>query len=364
MSDLYPDAANPAPFRLDLHCQEGSSDKFYNIIISQVADGWRLAVDRGRRGRSLIHDVKTPESVSYEVACKKAISLINEKTKEYRPINIERGGVNAPVTFTRSSDSGIRLALLAVATEADLNDAVHDPFKALEEKENGDRLCVYCRDGKLTGVNKKGQTRAIPTHAAEALRTDVDYTVDGEIMESDYRLYDIMDLDGRDIRGLAFAERKQHLKAAVSVVSKDRSVVYAVETATTPEAKMALIERVRAANREGVVIKDTLASYEAGRNRNGLKFKFWHTLSAIVLGQSKDRRSVRLGLLDGDTLVDVGAVTVPSNQEIPQEGTIVEVRYQEANPSGSLIVPSLLGPRSDVDRSECVLEQRVFSQAA
>jgi bifunctional non-homologous end joining protein LigD len=56
--------------------------------------------------------------------------------------------------------------------------------------------------------------------------------------------------------------------------------------------------------------------------------------------------------------VEVGNVTVYPNQEIPQAGSIVEVRYLYYFAGGSLFQPVLIGNRGDeMTIEDCTLDQ-------
>jgi bifunctional non-homologous end joining protein LigD len=57
-----------------------------------------------------------------------------------------------------------------------------------------------------------------------------------------------------------------------------------------------------------------------------LKFKFVESASFVITGINT-KRSVTLGLYDGDRLVPAGNVTIPPNHEIPQIGTVCDARY-------------------------------------
>ena len=64
--------------------------------------------------------------------------------------------------------------------------------------------------------------------------------------------------------------------------------------------------------------------------------------------------------IDGDWR-SVGNVTVPANQNVPQLGDVVEVRYlYAAQVGGALYQPVLLGVRDDVEPTECVVAQLKF----
>jgi bifunctional non-homologous end joining protein LigD len=133
-----------------------------------------------------------------------------------------------------------------------------------------------------------------------------------------------------------------------------------VSTSVDPDDKLEIYEELRATNREGVVLKDMDAAYSPGRPNSGgpqLKFKFVESASFVVTGINT-KRSVTLGLYDGDNLVPAGNVTIPPNHAIPQVGNVVDARYLYAlKQSGSIYQPVYLGPRTDIPASECVVEQ-------
>jgi bifunctional non-homologous end joining protein LigD len=114
-----------------------------------------------------------------------------------------------------------------------------------------------------------------------------------------------------------------------------------------------------------VVIKDSDSTYTSGRPASGgphLKFKFVETASFIVTGHNQ-KRSVTLGLYDGDEVVGAGNVTIPPNHAIPQVGTVVETRYLHAyRESGKIFQPIYLGKRDDIPAEECTVKQLKFKQ--
>lgn len=124
---------------------------------------------------------------------------------------------------------------------------------------------------------------------------------------------------------------------------------------------------MRQDSKEGVVFKKLTGAYTQGRPPTGgdaLKLKFIETASFIVSGIN-DQRSVSLSLWRGDTLVSAGNVTIPPNEAVPREGTVVEVRYLYAFPeSGAVYQPVYLGPRDDIAPAECVVEQLKYKATA
>ena len=92
-----------------------------------------------------------------------------------------------------------------------------------------------------------------------------------------------------------------------------------------------------------------------------LKFKFVETASFIVTSHN-DKRRVTLGLYgtgkESQNLQPAGNVNIPPNQDIPQIGSVVEVRYLYAfRESGSIYQPFYLGLRDDIPADECTVDQ-------
>ena len=56
-------------------------------------------------------------------------------------------------------------------------------------------------------------------------------------------------------------------------------------------------------------------------------------------------------------MVNVGKVTVPPNQPVPQPNDLVEVQYLYYFENGALFQPVLLGIRDDQNYADCTLAQ-------
>ena len=82
------------------------------------------------------------------------------------------------------------------------------------------------------------------------------------------------------------------------------------------------------------------------------------TASVLVVAQNGGKRSVLVSVRDAaGTLIEVGNVTIPANQDMPKPDTVVEVEYLYAYPSGSLFQPVYRGERDDIPPQECTLDQ-------
>ena len=130
-----------------------------------------------------------------------------------------------------------------------------------------------------------------------------------------------------------------------------------VSTAVDPNDKIEIYEELRGMNRAGVVFKDVDAPFNPGRPNSGgsqLKCKFVESASFVVNGINA-KRSVTLGLYDGDKLVPAGNVTIPPNHAVPVVGDVSEEYLHAFSQSGSIYRAVYLGVRPPA--SQCVVEQ-------
>ena len=189
------------------------------------------------------------------------------------------------------------------------------------------------------------------------------FILDGESVGDNYYVFDLLEMDGENLRSWPYRERFARLADLLLLSDYQGKHIRLVQTAFKQVQKTGLWERLREENREGIVFKRLDAPYVPGKpNRGGpqLKFKFVATAS-VVVAKVNTQRSVEVSLLKGRNLVSCGNVTIPANHQIPPVGMVVEVRYLYAfRESGVLFQPVYLGPRDDVDPGECLVSQLKF----
>ncbi len=206
-----------------------------------------------------------------------------------------------------------------------------------------------------------------------------------------YVAFDLLWLDGEDLRGLPLEERRVRCDAALVEVA-DLARARAVRG-----AGRALFAEVAAAGLEGVVAKRLASRYRPGvRSRDWLKVKLHDDVDVVICGwtQGRGRRAGGIGSLvmgahDGTgRLVHVGQVGTgfsdddlgvlaaglgplrtaespfPDDWDVPEvpgvtwvrPEVVAVVRHRGWGGEGRLRAPSFLGIRSDKDPEECVLE--------
>lgn len=350
-----------------LYYSEGRSDKEYHAEIVQVDDGHVVNFRYGRRGGPLTVGTKTSTPINFTQAKNIFDKLVKEKTaKGYTP---DISGVAYQGTENAGIKSGFTPQLLNPITEDEALRLIEDDCWAMQEKMDGERRAAHAENGQVIGANRKGLIVPLPQTIVDELQSiaaaDGAIFVDGEIIGDILYVFDLHIFNGEGIHSLPWKER---MRLAEDTLAGSRQLK-AVPGAVTTVAKRALWEKIKAAHGEGVVFKRSSSHVKAGRPNSGgdwLKFKFTESASCCVLEVNSDRRSVRIGLVECDpgpdvinhqTIIPVGNVTIPPNHDIPVAGDIIEVEYLYAYKGGSLYQPVYRGMRMDLEFSACTTGQ-------
>ena len=349
-----------------LYFKSGNSDKVYQANIESAGnDLFTVHFAYGQRGSTLKTGVKTSAPVDYDKAKAVFDKLVKSKTaKGYTP-----GADGTPYSGTANEqlDTGIHCQLLNPVDQAGLERCLDSDQFFMQEKHDGRRLLVRKRNGKITGINRRGLETGLPeTIAVTANSLPGDFIIDGEAVGDILHAFDLLEVDGYDLRGDSYKYRFGRLTMLLAVNRAKH--IQAVDMAVTADEKWAMFDQLRDSGREGAVFKDSDAPYTPGRPNSGgsqLKYKFHESASCVVVKPNGDRRSVALGLYLDGKLVKCGNVTIPANHEIPRQGAVVETRYLYAMPgSNALYQPVYLGARDDIPASECLLDQLKYKAAA
>jgi bifunctional non-homologous end joining protein LigD len=346
-----------------LHYREGTSDKVYYAAIEPKGDGYLVTFAYGRRGNTLTTGTKTTHPVNFAEANKVFDKLVASKLAKGYEHSTASAGETKPYQQTgdEGSESGIRCQLLNAVDETELSRLLTNSTHCLQEKHDGRRLMVRKQGDTITGINRRGLVVAVPDAIREAVEHILfDVLIDGEAVGDTLHAFDLLEVKGTCLRKRRYIDRFAGL---MMVIPPRLDALRWVSTIVSPDDKLEIYEELRATYREGIVFKDMDAPYSPGRPNSGgpqLKFKFVESASFIVSSHNA-KRSVTLGLYDGDELVAAGNVTIPPNHRIPEVGEVCEVRYLYAyRESGSIYQPVYLGRRDDVPASECVVEQLKF----
>jgi bifunctional non-homologous end joining protein LigD len=341
---------------ITLYCKEGSSDKVYQASLVDVGGLFELHFAYGRRGNALTTGKKTLQPVPKAEAMRIWDRLIGEEMRKgYREMGET---IVSSHTVAVSETTGILPQLLNPTGEDEIEDLLSDDRFLMQEKKDGKRLILRKEGSTITGINRRGIYCGIPESlvtSAKALSGD--WLIDGELVGETFHAFDLLEHEG-SYRAKPLRVR---LVALFNLIASGQApCIQLVASYTGEEVKRRFLERSREDNLEGVVFKDMAAPYIPGRPNSGgaqRKFKFVETASVVVTSLN-GKRSVKIGVLDGERMISCGNVTIPVGSDIPAVGDIVEVRYLYAFPeSGSLFQPVYLGVRDDLELKDCSVNQ-------
>ena len=196
--------------------------------------------------------------------------------------------------------------------------------------------------------------------------------------------FDLLYLDGYDLRGVTLEERKRLLAEILTPADHIRCSDHF--EANGP----AMLEAARAHGLEGILAKRRASKYEGRRSRDWLKIKVNWRQEFVIGGFTHGERdyfsSLVLGLYEAGKLVHVGQVGTGFNEKSLREiyarlepliikkspfagavkalrdvtwvkpALVAEVKFLEFTPDGLLRAPVFLALRPDKDPKECVRE--------
>ncbi|MEI9906344.1 MAG: DNA ligase D [Asticcacaulis sp.] len=238
-----------------------------------------------------------------------------------------------------------------------------------------DRLATVGRtvmlDGEIVALNDQGKS---------SFKVLQDTLKNGGSQDLQYYVFDLVHLDGQDLRSLPLLERKTRLKALLDGHDFEGRVNYSDHFG--PDS--GFIGKVCGLGLEGIVSKRANASYRSGRNASWLKIKCHKRqefviggfrepthaargIGALMLGYYEDEKFVYAGKVgtgfDGETLralrkrLDKLVRKTMAYDKVPPEirreaiwvepEIVCEIEFTEWTPDGRLRHPSFQGLRED-----------------
>lgn len=260
----------------------------------------------------------------------------------------------------------------AHATKAELGSWLADnPLPSIcEPKLDGIRVFLFKSGDKLVISSKHGgiyTPRGSPKvfsavtefiHAPHRMILDGEYVSKGGLLF----LFDVLQVDDRDVRSLLLRERKKILH---QILRGTRMEVRPTLARTFDEI-VSLKEDFIEEGHEGIVVKNPASTY--GQPNSWLKMKRYDTIDCFIIAYEETKemrqtgipRSWHVGVYDGGRRVDLGKVGSFVEGVDPRQvkvGSVVEVRFQELTADGRLRAPFILRVRHDKIPRECLLSQ-------
>ncbi|MGZ6668518.1 MAG: non-homologous end-joining DNA ligase [Solirubrobacteraceae bacterium] len=292
-----------------------------------------------------------------------------------------------------------------------------DPGWLFERKLDGIRSGVLRHDGDVRLISRGGETlnRAYPELTEALEQVGPDLLADGEIVAFErgatsfarlqrrmqirdperarrsriavhLYLFDLLEIEGRDLRPSPLGERKRQLRRAVRFGGRVHWTPYRVGDGE------AAYQRACARGWEGVIAKRVDSRYVAGRSREWRKLKCVRSQQFVIGGWTAGRGARRrlgavlVGYWDGGSLHYAGKVgagfdaatverladelerrerpTPPfADDDLPRSARwaepelVAQIEFSEWTRAGKLRHPLFLGLRDDKPASEVVREE-------
>ncbi|MDQ6677875.1 MAG: DNA ligase D, partial [Acidobacteriota bacterium] len=198
-------------------------------------------------------------------------------------------------------------------------------------------------------------------------------------------LFDILYLDGYDLRGATLEMRKEVLK---KIVQASPLVRFSEDF---PNDEGQFLEAAREQGLEGLIAKCLTSTYQPRRSPDWVKLKLVSQQEFVIVGFTSGERdyfgSLVLGVYDGKKLVHAGNVgtgfdrksmealharmepliapksPLSGRAKVPVAGTtwlrpelVAQVKFSNWTPDGHLRAPVFLGLREDVNPEDCIRE--------
>jgi ATP-dependent DNA ligase len=248
-----------------------------------------------------------------------------------------------------------------------------NPLPALvERKFDGIRVFLFKSGEKLVISSKRGElytpksSPKVFTTVPEFVHAPHRMILDGEYVARGGKglfLFDVLQVDDRDLRPLPLTERKKVLHE----ILQGNSVEVKPRLAKTFEQITAFKDRLIEQGSEGVIVKNPLSTY--GQSNSWLKLKRFDTIDCFVTGYEETQEMKRTGVPrswfiavydDKGERVDLGKVGAAVERVDPKQvtiGSVVEIRFTMVTDDLKLRGPFILRVRHDKVPSECLLSQ-------
>lgn len=382
--------ANTSLPTITLHSTVGGSDKLYQLTVvsAKEPNTYNLVYANGRRTGTL-NPGKTPKNatpLTLDQATSELEHLTQRQTgRGYHELGNcslcadEQFAVIDPAPSLTLPTINASCQLLTLLPKSDdcrtledflkvCHDLLNDSQYCAEQKFDGIRMLLYLgADGTVTAYNRTEGVRAISRAVINELqrfRLNAPLMLDGESIGDKFHIFDLLEIQGLDIRHLPFEQRNTQL---ASLLNHAPNVTALVPTKTSFSAadKTALLIRMFEEQKEGIVLKKLSAPYRSERAPDQFKVKFVSEATFIVTElRPNGKNSVTIALLNEvSEIVSTGHVSIRPCIKQVKVDDLLDVRYLYARRSSGHIVQAVAQRiRTDISREDCTTAQLKYKE--
>lgn len=252
-----------------------------------------------------------------------------------------------------------RVRPMLYGTARDLDTLLTDDDWYISQKFDGKRLLLVTQESGVTAIGRDEQEVPVPDWlAAAAAPIKPNWVFDGEMVDSTYRIFDILRLPEGSVRRWHWLKR-QELLATILKDYPDSRIMRVKQYTGFP--KEDFFEDCEEQGVEGVVFSLATGFYTGGRSFHKLKHKFVKEIDCHVGKTGRDGKdNADLELWDEaqEKFVSVGTVTTLNGDgDKIKPGMVVTVRFLYVTEGNRLYQPTLPRIREDKPPRECMVEQ-------
>ncbi len=227
--------------------------------------------------------------------------------------------------------------------------------------KSGEKLVLSSKHGGI--YTPKGNPKVF-AKLTEFLHAPNRMILDGEYVAHDgLYLFDVLQIDDRDVRPLTLDERKKILDQ----ILRGTNLMVPFEQGRSVEEIIHLKEDWVRRGKEGLIAKNPKSTY--GQPNSWLKLKTYDTIDCFVIDYEETQEMKRTGIPrswyvgvydDRGERVNLGKVGSFVERVDPRQvviGSVIEVRFQEVTEDMKLRAPFVLKIRHDKTPGECLLSQ-------
>ena len=239
-------------------------------------------------------------------------------------------------------------------------------------------------DGEVVVNDAEGMPSFQLIQKRGRLRRESDIARAAVALPATYYAFDLVALEGYDLRGLPLLERKELLREVLPTIGPVRYSDH------IPEQGEAMFRHIVGMGLEGIVAKRADSIYVGGRSRSWQKIRVVHTADFAIHGFTEPASgtsgfgALHLAFREGDGFVYAGRVGTGFSERVQEElgerlrghpvaeppagaeaagsgshhwvvpRLVAEVRYKEVTEAGVLRHPSFLRLREDKPPEDCV----------
>jgi len=254
-----------------------------------------------------------------------------------------------PTTFDK--------AMLATPLDREaMFDMLDEELWVCEQKFDGHRIILYYTGRDLFVYNRNGDQSQHQTRIREKIEEEFrtkfgsrQIAFDSELVDETLFVFDCIQYSSK---GQLFVSRSMSFRQRRVVLENIFDRIHLTDVRIVPQAKnqhekLMLTKLAVERGYEGIILKNTRASYSSGKSPWMRKYKFTKTADLLVFGRNLDgKNNLALHAMNGQSTVLVGHCGLGAHTDI-EVGNIVEVRYLHVGTNGHLVQPVLLRRRDD-----------------